>query len=202
MDRLEVYSKNLHQEVAEVKRLQKEITDIGDKERQKIGHDLHDDLCPHLIGIEGLGTVLKRKLESRVFRKPSRWRRSTTCSKKPWSRAGSLPEACARSTSWITGWWRPCMNWPTTFNPFWCGLHLCCEADILIRDNTVATHIFRIVSGSCEQCCAPCHSTEILIRLTHANGRFNLTLPTMASVCTMKVNTPVWDCVSWPFVPQ
>ena len=52
-----------HRDVSEVKRLEKAIMEIGEKERQKIGNDLHDDLCPHLIGIEGLSKVLKRKIQ-------------------------------------------------------------------------------------------------------------------------------------------
>jgi len=52
-----------HRDVSQVKRLEKAIMEIGEKERQKIGNDLHDDLCPHLIGIEGLTKVLKRKVE-------------------------------------------------------------------------------------------------------------------------------------------
>ncbi|NOX32396.1 MAG: PAS domain S-box protein [Deltaproteobacteria bacterium] len=52
-----------HRDVTQFKRLEKAIMEIGEKERQKIGNDLHDDLCPHLIGIEGLIKVLKRKAE-------------------------------------------------------------------------------------------------------------------------------------------
>ena len=50
-----------HRDISEVKRLEKAIMEIGEKERQAIGNDLHDDLCPHLIGIEGLTKVLKKK---------------------------------------------------------------------------------------------------------------------------------------------
>ena len=52
-----------HRDVSEVKRLEKAIMETGEKERQTIGNDLHDDLCPHLIGIEGLTKVLKKKAE-------------------------------------------------------------------------------------------------------------------------------------------
>ncbi|MCD4677633.1 MAG: PAS domain S-box protein [Desulfobacula sp.] len=52
-----------HRDVSQVKHLEKAIMETGEKERQKIGNDLHDDLCPHLIGIEGLSKVLKRKVE-------------------------------------------------------------------------------------------------------------------------------------------
>jgi PAS domain S-box-containing protein len=48
---------------AESRRLEQEILYISEKERQKIGQDLHDDLCPQLIGIEVLIKVLRRKLE-------------------------------------------------------------------------------------------------------------------------------------------
>ncbi|MCG8683233.1 MAG: cache domain-containing protein [Desulfobacterales bacterium] len=51
----------IHRDVSQVKHLEKSIMEIGEKERQAIGNDLHDDLCPHLIGIEGLVKVLKRK---------------------------------------------------------------------------------------------------------------------------------------------
>jgi len=42
--------------------LRRQLTNISDHERQKIGQDLHDDLCPHLIGIQGLGSVLQANL--------------------------------------------------------------------------------------------------------------------------------------------
>jgi PAS domain S-box-containing protein len=50
-----------HRDVSEVKHLEKAIMETGEKERQALGNDLHDDLCPHLIGIEGLTKVLKKK---------------------------------------------------------------------------------------------------------------------------------------------
>jgi PAS domain S-box-containing protein len=44
--------------------LQKEILAIGERVRQQIGHDLHDDLCQQLTGIEYLGRALERQLAS------------------------------------------------------------------------------------------------------------------------------------------
>jgi PAS domain S-box-containing protein len=52
-----------HRDITQVKQLEKAIMEIGENERQKIGNDLHDDLCPHLIGVEGLSKVLKSKME-------------------------------------------------------------------------------------------------------------------------------------------
>ena len=50
-------------DITDARRLEKQVMDIAERERQKIGQDLHDDLCPHLIGIEGLGAVLRTHLE-------------------------------------------------------------------------------------------------------------------------------------------
>lgn len=49
---------------AESMRLEQEILYISERERQKIGQELHDDLCPQLIGIGVLVAVLRRKLDA------------------------------------------------------------------------------------------------------------------------------------------
>jgi len=55
----------IHRDITDLKRLEKELIDTSDRERQMIGSDLHDDLCPHLIGIEGLVKVLKTRLSAK-----------------------------------------------------------------------------------------------------------------------------------------
>jgi signal transduction histidine kinase len=45
--------------------LEQEILDISQREHQKIGRDLHDDLGPHLIGVDVLTCVLEQKLRAR-----------------------------------------------------------------------------------------------------------------------------------------
>ncbi|MCP3875346.1 MAG: PAS domain S-box protein [Desulfobacteraceae bacterium] len=53
----------LLRDITKSKRLEKQLMKVGDRERQEIGQNLHDDLCPHLIGIAGLVTVLKDDLD-------------------------------------------------------------------------------------------------------------------------------------------
>jgi len=50
-------------DITERKRLEREILEISDLEQRRIGHDLHDDLCQRLAGIELMSEVLKQKLE-------------------------------------------------------------------------------------------------------------------------------------------
>ncbi|HBG17719.1 MAG TPA: histidine kinase [Desulfobulbaceae bacterium] len=50
-------------DITETKKMTRQLMDIGDNVRQTIGQDLHDDLCPHLIGIGGLASALHATLK-------------------------------------------------------------------------------------------------------------------------------------------
>ena len=67
MDKLEKYNLNLQNEMMQRSRLEREIMEISEKERYGIGQDLHDDLCPQLIGIEVLCKVLAKKLSHKAL---------------------------------------------------------------------------------------------------------------------------------------
>jgi PAS domain S-box-containing protein len=55
----------IFRDITDRKRLEKEILEISDKERRRLGQDLHDGLCQHLAGIELMSEVLRQKLVSR-----------------------------------------------------------------------------------------------------------------------------------------
>jgi PAS domain S-box-containing protein len=65
-ERVEIWGEPIElitvEDVTEKLLLEKEIINISELERQRIGQDLHDDLAPHLIGIDVLNTVLTNKL--------------------------------------------------------------------------------------------------------------------------------------------
>lgn len=52
-------------DITRSKNLEKQVMQAGDRERMNIGQELHDDLCPHLIGISGLTAVIRDDLKSR-----------------------------------------------------------------------------------------------------------------------------------------
>src|SRR6266536_2584609 len=55
----------LEREMAERRRLDQEIARVADRERRRLGHDLHDKLGQHLTGTALAAQVLKEKLASR-----------------------------------------------------------------------------------------------------------------------------------------
>jgi signal transduction histidine kinase len=52
----------LRQEIAARERLEKEVTEVTERERRRIGHDLHDTLCQHLTATSLSLQVLSGKL--------------------------------------------------------------------------------------------------------------------------------------------
>ena len=48
----------------ELENLERQVIAISEKERNRIGQDLHDGLCSHFTGIELLGKALQQKLEA------------------------------------------------------------------------------------------------------------------------------------------
>ncbi|HUJ73892.1 MAG TPA: substrate-binding domain-containing protein, partial [bacterium] len=55
-------NKDLTQEVTRRMRLEQEVSEISNRTMQRIGQDLHDDLCQHLAGIAMLASVLRGAL--------------------------------------------------------------------------------------------------------------------------------------------
>ena len=51
----------IFRDITERKRLEREILAISDRERQRIGQDLHDGLCQQLTGSELMSQVLEQK---------------------------------------------------------------------------------------------------------------------------------------------
>ncbi len=56
----------LEREMAEHRRLDQEIARVADRERRRLGHDLHDSLGQHLTGTALAAQVLKEKLAARA----------------------------------------------------------------------------------------------------------------------------------------
>jgi two-component system sensor kinase FixL len=53
-------------EVTDEKWLERQLTEIGDREKERIGRELHDGLCQNLAGIAALSASLARRLAARA----------------------------------------------------------------------------------------------------------------------------------------
>jgi len=64
--RVQQRSAALTREIGERERLEKELLDISEREQRRIGHDLHDNFCQHLLSTTMAIQVLREKLKAKA----------------------------------------------------------------------------------------------------------------------------------------
>ncbi len=166
-----------HRDTTDLRRLERQVMEIGDKERQKIGEDLHDDLCPHLIGIEGLGKVLKRKLETKAPDEAALAGQITELIKEGIAMTRRLSrglcpvylvdyglESALRDLAANTA---SVFRIPCTFH---------CETTVSIRDITVATQLFQITKEAVHNAVKHGKAQEIQITLSAWEDKLVITV--------------------------
>lgn len=160
-----------------VKKLEKEVLDISERERQKIGYELHDDLGQHLIGIDVMTKVLRDKLmpisdENARYAGEINHLVKDAIDKTRRLARGLCPvhltslgleaslEELATSTSSI----------------FDMTCVLRCPRHIPIHDNSLATHLYYIAKESIHNAIEHGKSSKIVMELLNNNGTISLSI--------------------------
>jgi signal transduction histidine kinase len=167
MKTLEIYHADLALEIKEQKRLEREILNISERERQKIAMDLHDDLCPQLIGIEVMTKILMEKLEEKSIDETSDAKKirqlilDTIAKTRQLSRGLSPVNLSDHgfdlSLKELAVYVKEVFGIECVFN--------CCTAQS-IKDNSVATHIYYIAHEAVHNAARHSCAKKITIDLT------------------------------------
>jgi PAS domain S-box-containing protein len=153
-------------DITERKRLEKEILEISDREQRRIGQDLHDGLCQQLAGIELMSQVLEQKLTVR----------SPSDAKQAGEIAGHVRNAIgqtrllARGLSPVTleseGLMSALLEMAgNTEKIFGVACKFKCTPPVLVKDQAVATHLFRIAQEAVSNAIKHGKATQIEIEL-------------------------------------
>ncbi|MBN2809361.1 MAG: cache domain-containing protein [Deltaproteobacteria bacterium] len=169
MEKLENYHNNLQLEIGERRRLERELLNISEREKQKFGRILHDDLCPHLIGIEVLTKVLKEKLDREQAPQTAAAEKIRDFIKEAIAKTRRLargllpvePAAYGLESSLA----EMAENVAEIYN---IDCRFVCAASLDLEDNTVATHIYYIVHEAVHNSVKHGQAKHIVIRLTVA----------------------------------
>lgn len=165
----------IHRDVTDLKKLEKQLLNVGDKERQKIGQDLHDDLCPHLIGIEGFIRVLATKAA----------KEAPEVHELALRIAALIKEAITKSRHLARGLCPVYLvdhglefslrelaaNTQSVFDQ---SCRFICSQPVTMRDNTMSTHIFRIAQEAVHNAARHARAEQIEIRLALAGDVLQL----------------------------
>lgn len=164
-------------DVTQQRLLEREILDIGERERQKIGQDLHDDLQQHLIGIEALALLLENRLEQKS--KPD--------SGLAREMVALIREAIAKTRTISRGLSPVYIDEGALFTAirdlakqmesiFGIAFRLDVSKTVQVKDNTAAVHIFRIIQEAVNNAIRHGKARHVSITLKPKKGIITLTI--------------------------
>ncbi len=162
-------------DITERKRLEREILEISDRERRRIGHDLHDGLCQHLAGIELMSQVLEQKLtpQSRDAAKRAGQiaKNVRAAIGQTRSLARGLSPVTLESEGLASALHELAVNTEKLFN-------VKCRFDgdprVSVHDHAIATHLFRLAQEAVSNAIKHGKARRISIHLKAGPGRIHL----------------------------
>jgi signal transduction histidine kinase len=156
----------------QVRRLERELLEVSDREQQRIGQDLHDGLCQQLAAIELMSQVLEQKLEKRskgdavrageIARLVREAIGQTRLVARGLSPVNLESEGLMSALKELAG---------NTERFFGATCHFTCPEPVLVPNPAVATHLYRIAQEAVSNALKHGKATELRLELVHvANG--------------------------------
>ena len=153
-------------DITERKLLEREILEISDRERRRIGQDLHDGLCQHLAGTELMCQVLEQHLEKQA---PAEAVHATEISQHVREAIGQT-RRLARGLTPVTLESEGLMSALEELaadaeRMFHVRCRFECPEPVRITNTAAATHLFRIAQEAVSNAIRHGQATQIHIRL-------------------------------------
>jgi len=164
-------------DVTDRKRLEREICETASREQQRIGQDLHDSLGQHLTGITFMTKVLERKLaqkapeEAREAAEIGRLVIQALAQTRNLAR-GLFPAELERN-GLVAALKELIANVQATSN-IQCVLRV--DDTIVVQDNILATHVFRIAQEALTNSVKHGKAKSIEVTLTTTGDRIELSV--------------------------
>jgi signal transduction histidine kinase len=147
--------------------------DIGDQVRQTIGQDLHDDLCPHLIGIAGLTAVLEANLKKDSPENSLLAGKIEHLIEEAASKARSLARGLC-PVHLVSHGLQSALKEIAVTTEQMSGLVCSFSGDVDIDDNTVATHLYYIAHEAVNNAVKHAEAIHIDLSLLQKDGYIHL----------------------------
>lgn len=162
-------------DITERKRLEQEILEISNRERHRIGYDLHDGLCQQLAGIELMSQVVEQKLA----------RRDKSAAAQVGEIARNIREAIGQTRSLARGLSPVALEAEglmhafqelaeNTSKLFRVNCRFEAVSAVLVHDQAVASNLFRIAQEAVSNAIKHGKARHITIQLAAIGGRIVL----------------------------
>jgi signal transduction histidine kinase len=152
--------------------LERDILAISDREQSRIGHDLHDGLCQHLAGIEFRLLGLKQRLADRAAAEASELARLLRdAMDQTRTIARGLSPVMVEEDGLMNALRELAANTEAAFRV---SCVFDCPAPVWLRDNAVATHLYRIAQEAVQNAMRHAQAQKVVIHLFTQSGRIVL----------------------------
>jgi len=155
-------------DITERKRLEQEMHEMHERVRQQVGQDLHDDLGPHLIGIEALTEVVKHKLEHKNAPETEEVEKIRMLINRAIMKTQRLMRGLCPVDLDSKGLLSAITNVTVIVSNIWkvsCRFHY--DHSIAVEDNAIATNLYYIVKEAAYNAARHSGAKNIIINLKH-----------------------------------
>jgi len=164
-------------DITERKQLEREIILISERIRQQVSHDLHDDLNPHLIGIEALSQVLFMSLKQKGVAESADAEKIVSLIKKAIKKTHRLARGLCPIDLESSGMQTPLMNLSKLVRNFFSiECKFTYDESITIEDINLATNLYYIAQEATLNAAKYSECTLINITLKRNNDTLTLSI--------------------------
>jgi len=153
-------------DITERRRLEKEVLEIADFEKHRIGQDLHDDLCQHLVGISMIGNLLYADLAGLGLPQAEDAKQVTHMIRKAVDHARILARGLSplniAQGGLMAGLETLVSNTEQLFRMPCCFE---CPVAVHIEDADLAMHLYRIAQEALHNAVKHSNGTKVVVRL-------------------------------------
>jgi PAS domain S-box-containing protein len=162
-------------DITERKRLETEITEISNREQQRIGQDLHDGLCQELAGIQIMCQVLEQKLAAKSKREAKQVADISEHIREAIAHTRKLARGLFPVELEVNGLMSALTELAENAQKlFRIECRFECMTQVHIRDNIAATHLYRIAQEAINNAVKHGRAKRVVISLRPDYDKFIL----------------------------
>jgi PAS domain S-box-containing protein len=162
-------------DISERKRLEKTVLEISEREQRRIGQDLHDGLGQHLTGIAFMSKVQEQKLAERQVPEAAEAAKIVQLVNDAILKTRELSRGLLPVVSDAEGLMSALRLYATEIEDlFGVACRFQCEEEVLIHDESMATHLYRIAQEAVNNAIKHGRPKSVVIRLFSGEGEGTL----------------------------
>lgn len=164
-------------DITEQKRLEKQVQEVSEQEKRRIGQDLHDGLGQYLTGIAFMSRLLQRKLAEKKIPEAVDAEKIATLVNKTVFQARDLARGLCPVEIENNGLQAALQDLSATAEKLFsvcCSVQ--CDPEIRISDNNTALHLYRIAQEAINNAMKHGKAQRIVVSLAHTGNTIVLTI--------------------------